>query len=386
MISSTSPNNRNINWIFTAIFTIILLLAIWKIRNILMLVFAASLLVILFNVPIRFLIERGIQRTFAILITVVGFIAVLILFVLAVFPTLLEQFRLLITEILPNGIELLIERWNEFYDESALLKEWFSDSEVNSDLVGQIFGQMSSAIGELGGTVLPFVGGIANVALSTFLVFLLSMYLLAEPYRYVDGVVKLTPRWYRHRMREILNSLDDIVRAWLRNTGIAMIFTTIFTGFGLYLIGIEQWLALAVLAGGLTFIPNFGFLVTMLMAITVGIVQAPNFIWIIIIIIYGVNLLESQLVSPILANENLNIPPLLILVGQIIIGIFFGFLGIMLAVPITAIFVVLVREIYIRDILGDNDIEPLFTEDTSKILPDAVEKKIENKIDDIVDK
>jgi predicted PurR-regulated permease PerM len=143
------------------------------------------------------------------------------------------------------------------------------------------------------------------------------------------------------------------------------------------LLGIEQWLALAVLAGGLTFIPNFGILVTLVMALAVGIVQAPEYIWIILLIIIGVNMLESQLVSPILANENLNIPPLLILVGQIIIGIFFGFLGIMLAVPITAIVVVLVREIYIKDILGDNQIASIFEEPDSDILSDNVEERIE---------
>ena len=73
-----------------------------------------------------------------------------------------------------------------------------------------------------------------------------------------------------------------------------------------------------------------------------------------IVVIYGVSFIQSQVVGPLLVAGSINLPAVLILLGQIVAGIFFGFLGIMLAVPLTAIIMVIVQEVYIKDILGDH--------------------------------
>jgi predicted PurR-regulated permease PerM len=125
------------------------------------------------------------------------------------------------------------------------------------------------------------------------------------------------------------------------------------TALGLALIGIQQWVALGVLAGVMSFIPNFGPIGALIPSIAVAIIQAPQYLFVVVLIIYGISFIQSQVVGPILASENMNLAPVLILIGQIVFGLFFGFLGIMLAVPLTAITVVLIEEIYIKDILGD---------------------------------
>ena len=81
----------------------------------------------------------------------------------------------------------------------------------------------------------------------------------------------------------------------------------------------------------------------------------------IIVVFYVLQFLMSQIVAPILMGQEVNLPPAIILISQIIAGIFFGFLGLLLSVPLAAIIVVLVREIYIKDILGDHgpEKEPL---------------------------
>ena len=122
---------------------------------------------------------------------------------------------------------------------------------------------------------------------------------------------------------------------------------------GLAIIGVEQWAALGVLAGVLSFIPNFGPLLALIPSIAVAIIQAPENTFWVIIIIYGMSFLQSQIVGPLLANESMKLAPVLILIGQIVFGVFFGFLGIMLAVPLTALGVVLISEMYIKDFLGD---------------------------------
>ena len=94
-------------------------------------------------------------------------------------------------------------------------------------------------------------------------------------------------------------------------------------------------------------------MVACVLAVAVGILQQPqNVLWI-IVITYAISLIQSQIISPLLVAGRINLPPILVLLGQIIAGVLFGFMGLLLAVPLTVILVVLVQEVYIRDILGD---------------------------------
>ena len=72
-----------------------------------------------------------------------------------------------------------------------------------------------------------------------------------------------------------------------------------------------------------------------------------------IVVLYGVSFLQSQILTPLLVQGSIRLPPVLVLLGQIVAGAFFGFLGLVLAVPLTAIVMVLVQEVYIGDVLGD---------------------------------
>jgi predicted PurR-regulated permease PerM len=334
------------------------LVFVWEIRGTLMLTFAAVILVVLFTMPVRLLVKRfEMNRVVAIIVSVVGFFIILGLIGIPILRTIGSQ-----SQVLAGQIQLGLEQVRESITREALITRFsFLDglipSDINDllsiDLINQTVSQLTEAVGTLGGTVLPVVGGVANTILSALIIFFLSMYLLAEPDLYVNGIIKLTPIWYRERMLSILRRLDSTLRAWLSVTGVSMIVVALLTGLGLALLGIEEWLALGVLAGVLSFIPNFGPVVALVPSVAVAIVQAPdNVIWV-VVIIYGVSFFQSQVVSPVLASERMNMPAILILLGQIIFGFFFGFLGLMLAVPLSACVAVLVDEMYVKDVLGD---------------------------------
>src|SRR6185295_10535394 len=111
-----------------------------------------------------------------------------------------------------------------------------------------------------------------------------------------------------------------------------------------------------VLAGLFSFVPNFGPIAALIPSLAVGFVQAPQSIGWIILIIYGTSFVQSQIIAPLLFKESINLPPVLVLIGQVFAAIFLGFLGIMLAVPIIAILMIIVQEVYIKDILGDRPV------------------------------
>jgi len=380
MLRTDTGYVRNINWVFVAILSVILVLAAWQIRGILLYTFASILLVIFFTFPIRWLFDHTrLSRGLAILVSVFGSIVVIILLAGLVFPTLFDQFRVLTTDVIPRGFEQLRESWNsgEIFEavpllESVLGPEAIEQFEITDDQINTLINQIGTALGTVGGTLIPFLGDLAATVLGFLVVFFLSMYFLAEPDRYIDGVIKLTPLWYRSRTREIFQRLDNILRAWIGVTFISMVVVGVGTGIGLALLGIREWAALGVLAGVLSFIPNFGPIAALVPALAVAAVQAPERVGWVFVVIYGVSFIQSQVVAPVLASENMNLAPVMILVGQIVFGIFFGFLGIMLAVPLTAILVTLVSEIYVKDVLGDTgEPEEPAPDDMMELQPEA---------------
>ena len=342
--------------------TILILLSLvfaWEIRGTLMLTFAAVVLVVLFTMPVRMLMRRfEMNRLVAIVVSVIGFFVILALIGLPISRTIATQFNVLASEVIPQGLE----QARESITGEAIVEQFpflegvitgDNNDLISDDLINQFISQVTDALGRLGGTVLPVVGGVANTILSALIIFFLSMYLLAEPQHYVNGIIKLTPIWYRDRMWTILRKIDSTLRAWLAVTAVSMVVVAVLTGLGLAVLNIREWLALGVLAGVLSFIPNFGPVVALVAAVPVAFVQArENVLWT-VVIIYGVSFFQSQVVSPVLASERMNMPAILILLGQIIFGFFFGFLGLMLAVPLSAVVAVLVDEIYVKDVLGD---------------------------------
>ena len=402
-------SGNNANWVFVATIVVILLIAMWTIRSILLLIFAAIVLVILFTIPMRWFMRlkmpfRGriltISRGWSLILTLLLAAVVVIAVALPLLAMLIDQFATLFNTILPTGVDRVLTWWDggrvmntipflENVDLISILGEpvtatyvlgtaglgifnvpnWWSDPAtarsivlvvdsarqllIDSNTLQQITTQVLSALGTVGESIIPILGGAANVLLNGLIVLFISLYLLAEPQRYIDRIVLYTPMSYRPRMRIILDRMDGAIRAWLRVTGVSMLAAGLMTGILLGLLGIEQWAALGTLAGVGSFIPNFGTLLALIPAILVGAVQAPDKVLLIVGIVYGVTFVQSQILSPILANEDMKMPPVLILLGQIVFGIFFGFLGIMFAVPITAILLVLLDEAYVKDVLGD---------------------------------
>ncbi len=362
MIQDDSGYIRRFNPVLVGIITIVLMLIFWQIRDILMLAFAGFILTSLAEIPVGFFTNRwNMNRALAILLSMSLGILFLILLIILIFPTLFAQFSVLFTETIPRGINQLIELWNsgELYERIPFLESFLATAvpEIDSDLISQALNQVATALSTVGGSVIPLLGGVASGVLSAVIIFFLCIYLIAEPSRYVSGIIALTPLWYRDRMRHILTRISMTVRAWLLVTGVSMVIVGTGTGLVLAFLGIEQWLALGVLSGVLSFIPNFGTLGAIIPSIAVAAIQAPDSVLLVILFILIISFIQAQIVGPILTNESMNLAPVLILLGQIVFGIFFGFLGLMLAVPLIAITVVLVEEIYVKDVLGDDSSE-----------------------------
>ena len=107
-------------WVLIAVVVIVLVIAAWFIRGILMLTLASVILVVLFTMPIRFFMRLGIPRSLAALLSLILITLSFIVLVLAALPTLVQQFTTLATVIIPQGIQAIVEQWQS----GAIIKQY----------------------------------------------------------------------------------------------------------------------------------------------------------------------------------------------------------------------------------------------------------------------
>lgn len=178
-----------------------------------------------------------------------------------------------------------------------------------------------------------------------------ALYLAASPRLYLHGAVLLVPPERRRRAQEIMEELAHVLRYWMLGQLIDMAVVGVLSTVGLLLIGIPLPLALGVLAGLLTFVPYLGAILAGIPAVIVASTHGlGDILWVIALYI-ACHAVEGYIVSPLVARRTVELAPAVTVLSMSILGELYGFLGVLIATPLTAAIIVLVKEIYIRDIL-----------------------------------
>ncbi len=352
--AANAQNGQAARWILLGFIILLILVAMWLIRDIIMLTLTAVIFAELLTSPVRFLVRRGIRRPVAVLLTMVLVIVLIVAATALLLPGLLDQFRDLLVRYIPGAAEQL---QIELQPKNLIARFPFLEGLDLKSFTDQISNQFLGGLANATTQVFPFVGSLATFVLSILIVMFLALYFIADPGTHERGLIKLVPLRYRPRAQEILVKLDTVLRKFLQAQVVLMILTGALTGIALFIIGMPLAGVLGTITGLLSFVPNFGPLLALVPILAVAIINVPSQIGLIIIVFYVIQFLISQLVAPLLLGQEVNMPPAIILLSQIIAGIFFGFLGLLLSVPLAAIVVVLVREIYVKDVLGDVESE-----------------------------
>lgn len=181
-----------------------------------------------------------------------------------------------------------------------------------------------------------------------FVILLISVFFTISPRLYVNGLIALIPPDGKSQARSLMDKIGNTLGNWLKGQIIAMFIIIILTFIGLTIIGIPMALALALIAGFLNFVPNFGPLIAMIPAVLVGLLQSPATAMIVAGLYLLIQALESNLITPYIQNKLIQLPPALILIGQLLMGTLMGAMGIILATPIVALIMVVVQELYVK--------------------------------------
>jgi predicted PurR-regulated permease PerM len=180
-----------------------------------------------------------------------------------------------------------------------------------------------------------------------------AFYLAVAPKLYIGGAVRLMPPAYRGRAFEILAAAGQTLRYWMLGQLIDMAVVGVLATSGLLLLHVNLPIALGVIAGVLTFVPYLGAILAGLPAVIVASTLGFSKVLWVVALYFGCHMIEGYLVAPIIARRMVRLPPALTVLAMSIMGTLYGFFGVLVATPLTAAMIVLIREIYIGDILGD---------------------------------
>jgi predicted PurR-regulated permease PerM len=218
-----------------------------------------------------------------------------------------------------------------------------------SSLKERLSSQLSGATRYL----FPFLSSTAAVAGGLLIVLFLSIYIGAEPDLYHRGIMHLFPHAARARAGEVFSEMATVLRKWLVTQLIAMIVIGSVTTAVLLALGVKAAVALGLIAGLLEFVPTVGPILSALPAIAMGFVDSPEKALYVLIAYVGIQFLENHLLIPLLMRGGLDLPPALTIVAQALMTLLFGFLGLMVAVPMTAAVMVPIKMLYVEGVVGD---------------------------------
>jgi predicted PurR-regulated permease PerM len=208
------------------------------------------------------------------------------------------------------------------------------------------------SVGTIGKVIGATVGGVSGLVLSV----IIGLYVAASPDLYVRGLLRLVPLSYRPRATQILHELYQTLRHWLMGTLFLMSVVGIAVAIGLTLLGIPLALALGMIMFFLEFIPYLGPILAALPAIMIASTIGTQEILFVVLLYWGVQSVEGYVLSPLVFQRSVDIPPLVTMSAQVVLGTMLGVLGVVFATPLTACALVLVKRIYVEDVLGDRDI------------------------------
>jgi predicted PurR-regulated permease PerM len=183
---------------------------------------------------------------------------------------------------------------------------------------------------------------------SAFVFVFVGLFTALDPDLYQRGILQLIPRARRARAREILGLIAHALQMWMVGKLASMAVVGIATWVGLALLKIPLALVLALLAAALTFVPNFGPVLSAVPAILLALLQGPTTALAVAGLYVGIQTVESYVLTPLVQKKTAALPPALTIAAQLLMSTLAGGLGLIVATPLTAAALVLVTEAYVR--------------------------------------
>ncbi|HEY8577099.1 MAG TPA: AI-2E family transporter [Devosia sp.] len=323
---------------------ILLVLVLWLFRGILLPFVVGAALAYLLNPLVNQLQQWRFNRAWATTVVLLGVIAV-VLSIFFMFVPLIGQQIIGLIRRLPTyvgDLQALFARW------SPEINEWLGPERAQ---------QVQSSINDLAGQALGFIatipGELVNIGITgatmigvTVLTPVVAFYLLLDWESMIHGIDSLLPKQHKGEIKTILKDIDKSMAGVIRGQGGVLLIDAAFYATALSLVGLNFGLVVGLMAGLLSFVPFVGFVFGFGLSVGIALVQFwPN--WWMVVLVAGIFLfwqfVEGNILYPKLVGSAISINPVWMMFALLALGAVFGFVGLLLAVPMAAIASVLVR-------------------------------------------
>jgi predicted PurR-regulated permease PerM len=309
---------------------------LWVARSAFVLGFLGVLFGIALSAGVTWLQRRGVPRGLGTLILVVAFFSVVIGLGMLTAPRITPQLEELQQQ-LPDAIS----RFEQWIRE----RELGEPASIRQTLAQQI-GKLGSNFAAIFSSTLAVLGGIL---VTTFV----AVYIALDPRTYRRGILHLVPHRARPKAIEVMDAMGVTLRRWLVAQLIGMVVIGAITTVALLLLGVRAAVALGIIAGILEFVPYFGPILSAVPAIAMGFLDGPETaLWVALAYI-AIQQIEGNLLTPFLMKEGLDVPPVITILGQAAMALVFGFVGLLIAMPLIGAIMVPIKLLYVQDVVGD---------------------------------
>jgi predicted PurR-regulated permease PerM len=193
------------------------------------------------------------------------------------------------------------------------------------------------------------LGAIGNLVVLAFL----TLYLAAAPRTYVNGLLTLVPPRHRGRAGQVVAAAGHQLRWWLVGRLAAMLVVGVIVGVGLWAVGVPQFLVLGLLAAALNSIPYLGPVAAAVPGTLLALVQGPTaLLWALGVYLVAQSV-DNYLVTPLVQQRTVDMPPVVSILAVVLAAALFGVLGLIAAAPLAVVLIVVVRMLYVEDVLGE---------------------------------
>jgi predicted PurR-regulated permease PerM len=218
-----------------------------------------------------------------------------------------------------------------------------ADTSLAETPTDRIKRRLSDGLGTASKYLFSFVSNTLAALTAFVLLVFLAMYIGAEPKVYREWLIAVVPATSRAYVREVLAEIATVLRKWLVTQLIAMVVIGVVSMIVLLVLDVKAAFALAFIAGLMEFIPTVGPILSAVPAVLMAFVDSPEKALFVVIAYWGIQFLENNLLIPFLMRGEMDLPPAITLVAQTLMTLVFGFLGLMVAVPVTAAVLVPLR-------------------------------------------
>ncbi|WP_025053572.1 AI-2E family transporter [Sulfitobacter noctilucae] len=321
--------------IATAVFIVVL----WFVGDVL-LPFLLGGAIAYFLDPVADRLERlGLSRTLATAVITLFAILIFVLMALLVVPTLINQAASLV-ETAPQL----------FKDFTAFLTDRFPTLLVEGSTLRNSLTSIGTTIQDRGGqlleTALSSFASIINVVILFVIVPVVAVYLLLDWDRMVASVDRLLPRDHAPTVRRLARDIDRTLSSFVRGMGTVCLILGTYYAIALMLVGLQFGLVVGFIAGLVTFIPYLGALLGGALAIGLALFQFWGD-WVSIGLVAGIfvlgQVIEGNVLTPKLVGDSVGLHPVWLILALSVFGTLFGFVGMLVAVPVAAALGVIAR-------------------------------------------